>query len=72
MISISNDILQKNQWHIQKLADIYDKNKNQEFKPYVIGYCPVCDLQRYLTYYSQNKSYFFFECSFCKNNNGRG
>lgn len=66
LIHISKEVLQKTGWHIQKNAYLYDKTGNGSLKPYVVGYCPVCDAQRYLSYFGQAKETFVFECGYCK------
>lgn len=65
LIHISKEVLQKNGWHIQKNTYLYDKTSNKNLRPYVVGYCPTCDVQRYLNYFGQTKETFVFECSYC-------
>ena len=67
-IKIYKKTLQDAKWYIHWDANRWDKPflRNDMSRPYVIGYCPVCESQRYLSYLGQTNADFVFECSFCK------
>ena len=64
-VVISKQVLQNSGDHIQKLSDIFDKCENNKYRPFVVGYCPVCEAQHSLMYVKQTKNDFVFSCVKC-------
>lgn len=65
---IKKTTLSEKGWYIQYQANRWDNQyrRNGMSRPYVVGYCPVCDVQHILDYIGQTNEAFVFECIHCK------